>query len=370
MNPALMTQRLSWGNVAKEASRRLGALYSGAYCREVATGFRKSSVLEPILRELGLMRDSTNTPKPNEASIATSEEIPQRLPGEHHKVTPFINRWGINRALLAIEMQGIRVSMLDAETFVARRIARIWSDLIAQPELKANRCFYPLLASMRYIRADEWRPAGAVFREKFLQDICAWGGAFDRLAPQGINSIEPMPMHPGVDLRAMAIAWENQVDLSLIVGSGKQGRITDRDVKAFVATNGKRDGWSLHRSPRLLRQRRILADHLRGYILSKRALEELLYEQQARHQREISELNDRLAATSEALGAEKAERILEGVARITLSERLKQEQETTSRLDSVVRRLAARPRIKRGTTHVEIGGTVYRNRTRKERSLA
>jgi len=117
----------------------------------------------------------------------------------------------------------------------------------------------------------------------------------------------------------------------------------------------------------LLRQRRILADHLRGYILSKRALEDLidglLNEQQARHQREISELNDRLAATAEALGAEKAERILEGVARVALSERLKQEQETTARLDSVVRRLAARPRIKRGTTHVEIGGTVYRNRT-------
>ncbi len=363
MNPTLMTQRFSWRKVAEEVSRTCGVRYSGSYCREVATGFRNSSVLEPILRELGVMRDPANAPSPKEASIATLEEIPQRLPGEHHKVTPFVNRWGINRELLAMEMQGIRPSILDAETFVARRIARIWPDLIAQPELKANRYIYPLLASMRYIRADEWRPAGAVLREKFLQDICAWGTAFDRLAPQGINSIEPMPMHPGVDLRAMATAWENQVDLSLIVGSGKQGRITDRDVKTFVATNGKRDGWSLHRSPRLLRQRRILADHLRGYILSKRALEELLYEQQARHQREISELNDRLAATAEALGAEKAERILEGVARVALSERLEQEKETTARLDSVVRRLAARPRIKRGTTHVEIGGTVYRNRT-------
>jgi hypothetical protein len=127
-------------------------------------------------------------------------------------------------------------------------------------------------------------------------------------------------------------------------------------VRACIlnATNPQRS-----ESGRLLRQRRILADHLRATLRALRSTRQ-----------ELADSQSRLAATAEALGEEKTERILEHVARITLSENLKKEQETSARLDSVVRRLSARPRIKRGTTHVEIGGIVFRNRTSTRRSLA
>lgn len=56
MKKSLFTQpKLSWARVAEEVSSRLGRKYSGAYCREVATGFRNSSIVEPVLRDLGLM---------------------------------------------------------------------------------------------------------------------------------------------------------------------------------------------------------------------------------------------------------------------------------------------------------------------------
>lgn len=109
----------------------------------------------------------------------------------------------------------------------------------------------------------------------------------------------------------------------------------------------------------ITRQRRTLANHLHTTLRALRSTRQ-----------ELADALDRLAVTAEALGEEKTERILEYVARITLSENLKKEQETNTRLDAVVRRLSARPRIKRGTTHVEIGGIVFRNRTSKRRSLA
>lgn len=57
MKKSLLTQpRLSWSKVAEEATTRLGRKYSGAYCREVATGFRNSTILEPILVDLGVMK--------------------------------------------------------------------------------------------------------------------------------------------------------------------------------------------------------------------------------------------------------------------------------------------------------------------------
>ena len=57
MKKSLLTEpRLSWTLVAKEVGAKLGRKYSGAYCREVASGFRSSSVVEPVLVELGLMQ--------------------------------------------------------------------------------------------------------------------------------------------------------------------------------------------------------------------------------------------------------------------------------------------------------------------------
>jgi len=49
--------RISWVAVARIASQKLGRKYSANYCREVATGFRSSAPLEPILRKLGVMGD-------------------------------------------------------------------------------------------------------------------------------------------------------------------------------------------------------------------------------------------------------------------------------------------------------------------------
>lgn len=57
MKKSLLTEpKLSWALVAQEVSNKLGRKYSGAYCREVASGFRNSSVVEPVLVELGLMK--------------------------------------------------------------------------------------------------------------------------------------------------------------------------------------------------------------------------------------------------------------------------------------------------------------------------
>jgi len=54
---SLLSQpKLSWARVAEEVSDRIGRKYSGAYCREVATGFRNSLVVEPELVDLGVMK--------------------------------------------------------------------------------------------------------------------------------------------------------------------------------------------------------------------------------------------------------------------------------------------------------------------------
>lgn len=59
----LSEPKLSWARVAVNVSEKLGRKYSGAYCREVANGFRNSSVVEPVLVEFGLM-------KPRKQSVA------------------------------------------------------------------------------------------------------------------------------------------------------------------------------------------------------------------------------------------------------------------------------------------------------------
>lgn len=57
MKKSLLSEpKLSWARVAEVVTEKLGRKYSGAYCREVATGFRNSSIVEPVLAELGLMK--------------------------------------------------------------------------------------------------------------------------------------------------------------------------------------------------------------------------------------------------------------------------------------------------------------------------
>lgn len=57
MPSEIFATRISWVAVARIVSEKLGRKYSASYCREVAVGFRTSSILEPILRELGAMQD-------------------------------------------------------------------------------------------------------------------------------------------------------------------------------------------------------------------------------------------------------------------------------------------------------------------------
>lgn len=98
-------------------------------------------------------------------------------------------------------------------------------------------------------------------------------------------------------------------------------------------------------SQSLLRQRRILSDNMRGILRGLRATRQ-----------ELTETQDRLAATSTKLGDALT-------ANFVLEVKLQEERETSARLEAVVRRMAARPRAKRTTTHVEIAGLVFRNRT-------
>lgn len=68
MNEALTTNRLNWVAIARIASQKLGRKYSANYCREVATRFRSSAPLEPILCELGVMKEmppSNTLPSPS-----------------------------------------------------------------------------------------------------------------------------------------------------------------------------------------------------------------------------------------------------------------------------------------------------------------
>jgi hypothetical protein len=59
MKKSILTDpKLSWTLVADQVSRKLGRKYSGSYCREVATGFRNSSVISPVLQDLGVMKRS------------------------------------------------------------------------------------------------------------------------------------------------------------------------------------------------------------------------------------------------------------------------------------------------------------------------
>lgn len=182
---------------------------------------------------------------------------------------------------------------------------------------------------------------------------------------------------------AKAIRYAEDFGISLegVVGSGPNGMILKRDVVAHH--RGLKIGRinAVAADLRLLRQRRILADHLRECIRTNRVLCGTLAATQdarrrdsderdarfadahGRYRREVDELTNRLAATANALGDAKADLVIEKIANATLAEQLQHEQESNSRLEAKVHRLSSRPRMRRGTTHVEIGGIVYRNRT-------
>lgn len=55
-------RRPRWTSVARIVNEKTGGSYSGVYLREVATGYRKSSRLEPILQELGVMLKPSKKP--------------------------------------------------------------------------------------------------------------------------------------------------------------------------------------------------------------------------------------------------------------------------------------------------------------------
>jgi len=57
MPSEIFATRISWVAVARAVSEKLGRKYSANYCREVAIGFRSSSVIEPVLKELGAMQE-------------------------------------------------------------------------------------------------------------------------------------------------------------------------------------------------------------------------------------------------------------------------------------------------------------------------
>jgi len=64
------TRRPRWVSVARIANQRTGRHYSGVYCREVATGYRTNSKLEPILRELGVMQGQIPSLTATEEAVA------------------------------------------------------------------------------------------------------------------------------------------------------------------------------------------------------------------------------------------------------------------------------------------------------------
>lgn len=59
MEANLTVTKFSWAAAAQEVSKRAGKAYSAQYIREVATGWRKNLQLEPILKELNLIKKET-----------------------------------------------------------------------------------------------------------------------------------------------------------------------------------------------------------------------------------------------------------------------------------------------------------------------
>ncbi|PWJ70132.1 MULTISPECIES: hypothetical protein [unclassified Fibrobacter] len=59
MEANLTVTKISWTAAAQEVSKRAGKAYSAQYIREVATGWRKNLQLEPILKELNLIKKET-----------------------------------------------------------------------------------------------------------------------------------------------------------------------------------------------------------------------------------------------------------------------------------------------------------------------
>lgn len=187
--------------------------------------------------------------------------------------------------------------------------------------------------------------------------------------------------------RAVKFAQDFDIPLDQVSGSGPGGLVLKRDVVAYrlgvrmgsISTNTT--------DSRLLRQRRILANHLRECIRTNRTLCGTLAATQdarrrdsgewdarfadahGRYRREVDELTNRLAATANALGDAKADLAIEKIANATLAEQLQHEQESNARMEAKLRRLSARPRVRRGTTHIEIGGLTFRNRTTWPRAV-
>ncbi|MEK7392395.1 MAG: hypothetical protein AAB214_07490 [Fibrobacterota bacterium] len=180
-----------------------------------------------------------------------------------------------------------------------------------------------------------------------------------------MNAGQPFLSTPRTDWKSVALEVSKRLGKSYSgqyvreVASGWRNHTSIRSILQELGIIEKLEMIKLPRNPaiiadkattedsqiRLLRQRLTLARHLRSANLALRSARQ-----------ELTEAHDRLAATSTKLGDAMT-------ANFVLEVKLQTERETSARLEGVVRRMATRPRIKRGTTHVEIAGVLFSNRT-------
>lgn len=175
------------------------------------------------------------------------------------------------------------------------------------------------------------------------------------------NSIMAAGRRGSTDLshqRALKFAKDFDIPLDKVIGTGPDGLILKRDVMAFHRGQIAQQFGMDDRDARLLRQRRILANHLRTSIQSARSL-----------RAELDESESRVAATALRLGEEIAAKVAdievlrEHIAAVTADRNLLRAHLDESR--STIERLSKAAKTRRRITHIRLGNELFRNRTKE-----
>lgn len=320
----LRITRTDWASVAKLASQKIGRKYVASYCSEVASGYRRNLTLEPFLQSIGVMDQSederlSGAPLPSLKKIDPPQRPTQVFIPEEAK--PYCNPFGI-------------IDWKKVHALVVERLGLSPDDLLPWH-----------LYGILYNGVADDRGIASVLLELKLDRVVS------RVMVRGSGRTHESHRN------AIKMAQERGVDLGRVIGSGPNGLVLQRDVVAYLRGYSYMQVVSQDTDARLLRQRRILANHLRTSIQSARSLRV-----------ELDESESRVAATALRLGEEIAAKVSdievlrEHIAAVTTDRNLLRAHLDESR--STIERLSKAVRTRR-ITHIRLGNELFRNRTKE-----
>lgn len=320
----LRITRTDWVSVAQLASKRIGRKYSANYCREVAVGYRNSTTLEPFLQSIGVMDPSEDDRRPGAPLTSLKKIDPPQRPTQvfiPEEAKPYCNPFGI-------------IDWKKVHALVVKRLGLSPDD------------FRPWdLYGILYKGVADDHGIASILLELKLDRVVS------RVMVRGSGRTHESHRN------AIKMAQERGVDLGRVIGSGPNGLVLQRDVVAYLRGYSYMQVVSQDTDARLLRQRRILANHLRECIQSNRAAHSCIAATALRLGTEISDK----VATIDALRAERDALELE---RNELKARLFESNRSRERMVNDIERLS-KAANRRRITHIRLGNELFRNRTKE-----